>query len=142
MLFHGKTPMAQSCWNYWSKSSNFTTIGLRHGICPVKLHHITHEQLLYLIKLLLFTKSKFSAIFSRHFIPYLCFLSLPLFCHKPEFFVLFMQVLSLASIIVVVFIKAEILLILFQIHFMVTLHVAGIAKKTCPPSLKSNYTMI
>ena len=136
MLFRGKTPIAEPCCNYWSKYSNFSIIGLRYGCFPVNLHHNTQEQLIPLIKLLLFTKSKFSTIFSGHFVPYLSFWSLSLLCHEPDLFILFMQVpLLLAKIIVGVFINTEILLILFQILFLVAFHVRGITKEINRPPL-------
>ena len=136
MLFRGKTPIAEPCCNYWSKYSNLSTIGLRYECFPVNLHHNTQEQLIPLIKLLLFTKSKFSTIFSGHFVPYLSFWSLSLLCHEPDLFILFMQVpLLLAKIIVGVFINTEILLILFQILFLVAFHVRGITKEINRPPL-------
>ena len=69
MLFHGKTPIAESCCNFWSKNSNFTTLRLHHGCFLLNLHHNTQKQLIPLIKLLLFTKSKFFANFLIHFVP-------------------------------------------------------------------------
>ena len=136
MLFHRKTSIAEPGCNNWSKYSNFSSIGLRYGCFPVNLHHNTQEQLTPLIKLLLFTKSKFSTIVSGHFVPYLFFWSLSLLCHEPDFFILFMQVLLLlAKIIVGVFINTEILLILFQILFLVAFHVRGITKEINRPPL-------
>ena len=70
---------------------------------------------------------KFSAFFPRHFVPYLSFWSLSLFCHKPEFFVIFMQILygisckhSIRS-----FYWHRFFFIFFQIFFIITLDVGG-----------------
>ena len=79
----------------------------------------------------------FLHFFHGHFVPDLSFWRLTLFCHKQEFFLIFMQIFLLRNIVLGVFSKQKSFLIFsFQIFFIITLHVGGFTEETCPPSLK------
>ena len=141
MLFHRKIPMAGPYCNYWRKFSNFNTIGrLRHDCFPMSLHHSTRDSRFCTSsnKSTTFYKIlSFAQFFPRHCVPYLSFWSLSLFCNKQEFSVTFYGSMPSCkhggS-----FLSSETLLILFQVFFIIALHVGEISDETCPPSLKWN----
>ena len=98
MLFHRKTSMAEFHCNCWSESSNLLRQDSFTCVFPWT-YTITYANSCFCTssnKITTFYK-KFSALFPRHFVPYLSFLSLSFFCHKLEFFIIFMQILCAIS---------------------------------------------
>ena len=128
MLFHGKTPTVESCCNYWSK------------YFPVNLHHYTKEQLIPLIKLLLFTKSKFAAIFLDILYRFSLIEAFHSFVmNRNSLYFLYLHFFSSCKHNSASLLSTQKSFNFVSNIFLVTLHVGGIRKETCPStSLKSN----